>query len=145
MVPLCEEAVDAFKKWERKQKKDKIRLGKQWGDENPLIKQYPDPVFTTRTGNICTPDKMHSACKNLEKRMNKQEESIARLENREARPIHVSPHLFRHRFVTDCVEHGFPLAFIKKISGHSKLQMTNHYTHLSEEYIMKNFALVDKG
>ena len=83
VVPLCEEAVTAFQRWERKQKKDKAKLGKQWGNENPLIKQYPDPVFTTKTGNISTPDKILPVCTRLEKRLNKREEIIARLENRE--------------------------------------------------------------
>lgn len=140
VVPLCEEVVTAFQRWERKQKKDKARLGKQWGNENPLIKQYPDPVFTTKTGNISTPDKILPVCTRLEKRLNKREEIIARLENREAHTIHVSPHLFRHRFIMDCVERELPLAFIKKISGHSKIQMTDYYTHLSEKYIMENFG-----
>ena len=53
--------------------------------------------------------------------------------------IRIHPHLFRHLFITRCVESGMDPSLIKYISGHAEIEMTEHYAHPSEEYILKEY------
>lgn len=47
----------------------------------------------------------------------------------------VHSHIFRHTFVTRCIQSEMDAATVKKIAGHSDEKMTNYYTHIEEEHI----------
>ena len=49
--------------------------------------------------------------------------------------LDVTPHSFRHTFVTRCVQSGMKPATVGKISGHSTQKMTEYYTHLEQGYV----------
>lgn len=53
--------------------------------------------------------------------------------------IGVSFHSFRHAFITNCVEKGINISVIQEIAGHSSVNMTKHYTHISKDFIQKEF------
>lgn len=55
---------------------------------------------------------------------------------------HISPHTLRHTFATDMLNAGADLMSVKELLGHSTINTTSIYTHVSNEQIKKiyNFA-----
>ena len=55
---------------------------------------------------------------------------------------HISPHTLRHTFATDMLNAGADLMTVKELLGHSSINTTGIYTHVSNEQIKKvyNFA-----
>lgn len=62
-------------------------------------------------------------------------------ENRDPNLMDVHPHIFRHTFVTRCIQSGMDAATVKKIAGHSDEKMTHYYTHIEEEHIDDEYEL----
>lgn len=48
-------------------------------------------------------------------------------------------HSLRHTFVTRAIEAGVPSDVVRELVGHSTLIMTEHYTHLGDEAVLKAF------
>lgn len=55
---------------------------------------------------------------------------------------HISPHTIRHTFATDMLNNGADLMTVKELLGHSSINTTGIYTHVSNEQLKKvyNFA-----
>ena len=70
-----------------------------------------------------------------------EEIALAEKENRDPNLMDVHPHIFRHTFVTRCIQSGMDAATVKKITGHSDEKMTNYYTHIEEEHIDDEYEL----
>lgn len=51
--------------------------------------------------------------------------------------FHVSPHMLRHTFATVMLNNGLDLVSVKNLLGHSSLNTTSIYAHVSEEQIKK--------
>ena len=54
---------------------------------------------------------------------------------------HVSPHTLRHTFATDMLNAGADLMSVKELLGHSTIDTTSIYTHVSNEQIKKIYNL----
>ena len=51
--------------------------------------------------------------------------------------FHVSPHMLRHTFATVMLNNGLDLVSVKNLLGHSSLNTTSIYTHVSVDQIKK--------
>lgn len=59
---------------------------------------------------------------------------------------HISPHWFRHTFVTSLLEQDVPLAVVKELAGHSDISTTNLYLEaLNEDTLTTEYDKVDFG
>lgn len=108
------------------------------GNKNELLKDFPDLIFTDISRkNIFTLGYATQECKRISDCINRREKQMALSENRESEFIHIHPHLFRYFYVTKCVEKGMNPVMIGKITGHAEIRMTQHYTRLSDEFILR--------
>lgn len=140
-VPLTDAVIAAFMSWKEKQDRDKEKLGKNWGKPNILLKKYPGLIFTTSSGRSYLPSSAQTECRRIVGIVNKHEIALAEKENRAPNLMDVHPHIFRHTFVTRCIQSGMDAATVKKIAGHSDEKMTNYYTHIEEEHIDDEYEL----
>ncbi len=54
---------------------------------------------------------------------------------------HISPHTFRHTFATDMLNAGADLMTVKELLGHSSVNTTGIYTHVTNEQIKKIYEI----
>lgn len=50
-----------------------------------------------------------------------------------------SPHMLRHSFATHMMENGAEILTVKELMGHSSIQSTQVYTHVSQDQVLKNY------
>ena len=54
--------------------------------------------------------------------------------------LNIHPHMFRHTFITRCIQSGIPAETIAKIVGQADIRMTHYYTHIEDEFMKKEYA-----
>ena len=93
--------------------------------------EFKDLIFFGKTNINSAYTSMSTEFKNLLKRLVSEEKLD--------KDIDISLHSLRHTYITNCVESGMNQKAIEKIVGHSDVKMTNHYTHISNDYVTKEF------
>lgn len=59
--------------------------------------------------------------------------------------LNLYPHLLRHSFATNLLSRGAPLVTVKEILGHESAGTTAIYSHVTEETILRNSALLPRN
>ncbi|MED4285503.1 tyrosine-type recombinase/integrase [Priestia megaterium] len=101
------------------------------GDDRPIF------ISTTRTDSKADmPQLSYRALHNLIK----QAVTIAAANEK------ISPHWFRHTFVTQLLEQDVPLAIVKDLAGHSDIATTNLYIEsMNDNVVNREYSKVDFG
>ena len=133
-IPLSDFVAYKFLKWKTKQDKDKTR-NRQWGSTNYLLEEYPELIFTTKTGKSLTPGEAWVYCLQGVNRVNEEEVFMAEMQHRDPELLVLHPHIFRHTYATRCVEYGLNPNAIQKLLGHATLDMLSVYAHPSTEFL----------
>jgi len=57
----------------------------------------------------------------------------------------ISPHSFRHYFITACHRRGLDLISLQRLAGHANLNTTSRYTHISIDDLQEKYESVQGG
>ena len=92
-----------------------------------LSKNKTEWLFPNRLGRKCTPDKVYEYLKRTSERV------IG---------TRITPHYFRHRFITECAKANAPIADVKAISGIKDNEvLLKYYSHSTVEGQRKVLAI----
>ncbi len=126
-VPMMQQVVEAFKK--------EYLIAESKNFASCDIEGYTDFIFTKATGNVYTSERLDKALKDIIICYNKQEDAIAKAEERE--PVHlphISCHSLRHTFCTRLCERDVNLKVIQTVMGHANIKVTmDIYAEVSME------------
>lgn len=67
------------------------------------------------------------------------EQIVAMRVKKVAMQHHISPHTLRHTFATHLLLNGADIRTVQELLGHEKLNTTQIYTHLSNEYLRQEY------
>ncbi|MGF9890850.1 tyrosine-type recombinase/integrase [Priestia megaterium] len=131
-VPLYEKAVEALYAYRNSLCTTYSLYTEDFrGDDRPIF------VSTSRTSY--KEDMPHMSYDALYKLM-KKAVRIAEANER------VTPHWFRHTFVTQLLEQDVPLAIVKDLAGHSDIATTNLYIEsMNDDVVNREYSKVDFG
>jgi integrase len=117
-IPLLDEAVSILRLQKRSHPS---------ADAETLLK-YGNLIFTNE-GKVITHSELSYKISCIEQEMKDQDIPMC----------HVTPHVFRHTFITRCVESGMNPKAIATIAGHRSISITmNRYTTLSKDFLQKS-------
>lgn len=106
-------------------KERKVQIGND--DVNQVLKEYKNSFlseiqncnhfFVNQKGTILSDQSV--------RRMINKYTSLASID------LHITPHMFRHTFATSLLEEDVDIRYIQEILGHSSINITEIYTHVS--------------
>jgi len=109
VVPFCEEVGDALRGW--LQVRPAFRLASQ-------VDPMAEPLFLTKTGRQMLTSDVRRMVEQVGRRCG----------------LEVSPHMLRHAYATHLLQGGADVRTIQELLGHSSIQTTMIYTHVSDAF-----------
>ncbi len=90
-----------------------------------LMKEIPEHgyVFVNAKGKPITSRSIQNICEKAGQNANL--------------PIRLHPHMLRHTFATNMLDHGADLRVVQELLGHENLSTTQIYTHVTLEHLQK--------
>ena len=117
IIPMLGEVKDALlkeRKWQR-----------EHGLNETVIDGYSGFIFTNRFHTVYSPHSINRAIERIRQDYNKEENKLAKKENREPLLIpHFSVHNLRHTFCTRFCENETNIKVIQEIMGHADIKTT---------------------
>ena len=109
--------------------KDALLKERKWQREHGLnetvIDGYSGFIFTNRFHTVYSPHSINRAIERIRQDYNKEENKLAKKENREPLLIpHFSVHNLRHTFCTRFCENETNIKVIQEIMGHADIKTT---------------------
>ena len=134
VVPMLSEVKEALLREKENQKQQKLT--------SPIVDGYSHFVFLNREQNLHNPMTVNRAIKRIIRDHNREEEALAKTENRQPLLIRdFSVHNLRHTFCTRFCENETNLKVIQDIMGHSDISTTmNIYAEATAEKKKNSFA-----
>lgn len=87
--------------------------------------QEPANLFINSNGKIVNDEKIYNIVKHYMQSLSQAER--------------ISPHVFRHSFATHMLNEGANIDAIKDLLGHSSLNSTEIYTHVTREHLKESY------
>lgn len=108
IVPVTSQSIELINKYLR---------------ERPNLSGPETPLFANKTGN-------RLSRRQIERIVEKELATVSMQKKR-------SPHVLRHSFATHLLDEGADIMAVKELLGHSSLNTTQIYTHISKEHLLK--------
>ena len=90
------------------------------------IKQGSRYLFSNRLGRKCTPDKLREYLKKM---------------SRKVIGVAITPHYFRHRFLTECGKANVPMVDVMAVAGIKDIEVViKHYSHSTDKGLTQVFG-----
>ncbi len=126
-IPMMQAVMDGFK--------EEYFVAETKEFKTCTLEGYTDFIFTKTNGNVFTSERLDKVLSDIVKAYNKQEEAIAKAEDREPHFLpHFSCHVLRHTFCTRLCERDVNLKVIQTVMGHANIKITmDIYAEVSEE------------
>lgn len=110
----------------------------------PAIKRIKEILYTLEVRNRIYRKSKYIFCNSKGNRMTESAvQNICNKASKISEIRHISPHMFRHTFATNCIKKGMNVSALSKIIGHSDIAFTmNTYVKPDDDYLVSEMEVL---